>query len=118
VPAGHALLSASPVVAPHARRAAPSATGEDTSPVLEAMRALRLEGNPVRARALLAKYLERHPGGTLAEEALAMSIEAAVAHHDVDAGTLSARYLRLYPAGPFRGLARRTLATPPSASRP
>jgi hypothetical protein len=104
------------------RRAAPAALAavapsEDTAPVLDAMRALRLERNPARARALLARYLERHPTGTLAEEALAISIEAAVAHHDADAAALSARYLRLYPLGPFRSLARQTLAgAPPSAT--
>ena len=108
-----------PVATSRPRRAAVPAGGEDTSAVLEAMRALRLQGNPVRARALLAKYLERHPNGTLAEEALAMSIEAAVAHHDADAAALGARYLRLYPAGPFRGLARQTVsagATPDATS--
>jgi hypothetical protein len=93
---------------PHARRAPSPAAGEDTSVVLEAMRALRLERNPVRARVLLAKYLDRHPTGTLAEEALAMSIEAAVAHHDADAAALGARYLTLYPTGPFHALARQT----------
>lgn len=84
------------------------AAGEDPSAVLEAMRALRLDHDPVRARVLLARYLERHPGGALAEEALAMSIEAAVAHHDPDAAALGARYLRLYPTGPFHTLARQT----------
>jgi hypothetical protein len=93
---------------PHARRAPSPAAGEDTSVVLEAMRALRLERNPVRARVLLAKYLDRHPTGALAEEALAMSIEAAVAHHDADAASLGARYLTLYPTGPFHALARQT----------
>ena len=71
------------------------------------MRALRLDHDPVRARGLLAKYLERHPNGALAEEALALTIEAAVAHHDGDAAALGARYLRRYPAGPFRALALR-----------
>jgi hypothetical protein len=113
-----------PALALRARRAAPAplaaaASTEDTSPVLEAMRALRLERNPVRARALLARYLERHPTGTLAEEALAISIEAAVAHRDPDATALAARYLRLYPLGPFRSLARQTFAgEPPSAAAP
>lgn len=93
---------------PHRAPAVAAAGGEETSIVLEAMRALRLERNPVRARVLLARYLDRHPTGTLAEEALAMSIEAAVAHHDADAGALGARYLRLYPSGPFRALARQT----------
>jgi hypothetical protein len=86
----------------------PAAAGEDPSAVLEAMRALRLDHDPVRARVLLGRYLERHPGGALAEEALAMSIEAAVAHHDADASALGARYLRLYPNGPFHTLAGQT----------
>jgi len=102
---------------PAAPAVAPAAT-EDTAPVLEAQRAHRLERNPVRARALLARYLERHPSGTLAEEALAMTIEAAVAHHDADAAALSARYLRLYPLGPFRSIARQTLAGGPPAAAP
>jgi hypothetical protein len=94
---------------PRARHAAPPpAVGEDPSAVLEAMRALRLDHDPVRARVLLGRYLERHPGGALAEEALAMSIEAAVAHHDPDAAVLGARYLRLYPTGPFHTLAGQT----------
>jgi hypothetical protein len=97
--------------APRPRQAARAAAGgEDTTIVLEAMRALRLQHNPVRARALLARYLDRYPNGTLAEEALAMSIEAAVAHQDADAATLASRYLSRYPNGPFHGLARQTLA--------
>jgi hypothetical protein len=78
---------------------------EETQAVLAGMRALRLDHDPVRARMLLARYLGRHPNGALAEEALALSIEAAVAHHDGDAVALGARYLRRYPAGPFRALA-------------
>ena len=89
--------------------APPAGTGDDTAPVIQAMRALRVEGNPARARALLDRYLERFPRGTLAEEALAMSIEAANVHHDGDAGALARRYLKLYPAGHFSALARQTL---------
>jgi len=107
-PAFAPAASRDTVAPPRAHRAPSPAAGEDTSVVLEAMRALRLERNPVRARVLLARYLDRHPTGTLAEEALAMSIEAAVAHHDADAAALGARYLRLYPAGPFHALARQT----------
>ena len=80
---------------------------EDPRMVIEGMRALRSEENPVRARGLLAQYLERHPDGPLAEEALALSIEAAVAHRDADARDLGARYLRRYPAGRFTALALR-----------
>jgi hypothetical protein len=89
--------------------AAPQAE-QDTQVVLAGMRALRLEHNPARARALLAGYLQLHANGALAEEALALSIEAAVAHHDADAPALAARYLRRYPSGPFRALAQRETA--------
>lgn len=80
---------------------------EDTGPLLEAMRALRIEHNPVRARQLLTDYLGQHPRGFLAEEALVMLVEAAAAHHDSDAAALVARYHRLYPDGAFRGQVER-----------
>jgi hypothetical protein len=116
-PVPAALASRDPIAPPRAHRAPASAAGsqpqaetqrqgeEETQAVLAGMRALRLDHDPVRARALLARYLGRYPNGALAEEALALSIEAAVAHHDGDAAALGARYLRRYPAGPFRALA-------------
>jgi hypothetical protein len=39
-----------------------------------------------------------------------MLIEAAAGNHDSDAQALAARYLRLYPQGPFRGMVERMLA--------
>ena len=105
-----------PVPPSRARRApvAPApAASEDTTPVSAAMRALRVERNPARARALLARYLGQHPNGALAEEALALSIEAAIAHQDADVAALANRYLRLYPEGSFQGLARQALAAKP-----
>ena len=92
------------------KRATKPASSEDMGPLLEAMRALRVERNPLRARALLTAYLERHPKGELSEEALVMLIEAAAGNHDSDAQALAARYLRLYPRGPFRGMVERMLA--------
>jgi hypothetical protein len=92
------------------RRATRSASPEDLGPLLDAMRALRVEQNPVRARALLTAYLDRHGKGELSEEALVMLIEAAATHHDSDAPALAARYLKLYPRGTFRGMVERTLA--------
>lgn len=92
------------------RRATRSASPDDLGPLLDAMRALRVEQNPVRARALLSAYLDRHPKGKLSEEALVMLIEAAAVHHDSDAQALAASYLKLYPRGTFRGLVERTLA--------
>jgi hypothetical protein len=100
-PAAKAPLAPAPAIAP--------AATEDTTPVLQAVRALRVEANPARARRLLAGYLERNPDGSLVEEALAMSIEAAVAHGDDDASALARRYLRRYPSGHFSTLARQTL---------
>jgi hypothetical protein len=108
------IVSRDPVAVPHLHHAAPGSqppqaqAQEETQAVLAGMRALRLDHDPVRARALLARYLGRHPNGALAEEALALSIEAAVAHHDGDAAALGARYLQRYPAGPFRALALQT----------
>jgi len=99
-----------PGAATRAGHATALMSADDTGPVIQAMRALRVEGNPVRARALLSRYLVRYPQGTLAEEALAMSIEAANVHRDGDAAVLAKRYLRLYPAGHFASLARQTLA--------
>ena len=98
-----------PVAPQHIRHAAPERDREEqeTQAVVAGMRALRLDHDPVRARGLLAQYLDRHPNGALAEEALALTIEAAVAHHDADAAALGARYLRRYPTGPFRALALR-----------
>jgi len=93
-----------------ARRAAPAAAPEDAATIMEAMRALRVERNPARARQLLGRYLEQYPNGALAEEALALSLEAAVARGDGDAAALAARYLKLYPSGPFQALARQTIA--------
>jgi hypothetical protein len=105
----------------HRSRTPGGISGEDTSAVLEAVRALRRQHDPARARRLLAAYLEQHPNGALAEEALAMSIEAALVERDGDAPALARQYLSRYPAGPFRGLAQQALvgnAPPEAASKP
>jgi hypothetical protein len=85
---------------------------DDAALLVEATRALRVARDPGRARALARRYLERKPSGPLADEALAISIEAALDDHDPDAVALSARYLAQFPHGSFRGLAERTLASP------
>jgi hypothetical protein len=101
----------------HARRTSRPATPEESQILLDAMRALRVEQRPDRARAILAQYLARRPTGTLAEEALVMLVEAAVAHGDSDAPALAARYFTLYPKGGFADQVRRSLAGPPTGSR-
>ena len=75
--------------------------------VLAAVKALRRDRDPGRAQVLLEDYLRLHPGGALVEEALALSIEAAAARGDEAAATLAAEYLRRFPAGRFREVARR-----------
>ena len=93
----------------HSRRPLPGSPADDPALLIDATRALRVEKDPKLARALAGRYLERHPTGALADEALAISIEAAVNHHDADAADLGARYLVQFPRGAFRGLAERTL---------
>ncbi|HXU63343.1 MAG TPA: hypothetical protein VN962_16710 [Polyangia bacterium] len=96
----------------HSRRPVVRPPSEDPVLLIQAARALRADRDPKRARALAARYLDQHPRGALADEALAISIEAAVDHHDPDAAALSARYLAQFPRGSFRALAERTLAPP------
>lgn len=93
-----------------ARRSTPKLPADDPSLLITAARALRVDRDPKLARALATRYLDQHPRGALADEALAICIEAAVDHHDGDAAALSARYLAQFPHGSFRALAERTLA--------
>jgi hypothetical protein len=85
---------------------------EDPSLVVSAIQALRQDRDPERAGRLLAAYLRTHPGGALAEEAVALSIEAADARHSPAAATFADRYLKEYPHGRFRSTAERVLARP------
>jgi hypothetical protein len=95
---------------PAARHAEKPRAGEDPSQVAEAVRALRKQGDPARAQALLDQYLRQNPRGALAEDALALSIEAAAARKDPRAADHARRYLARYPNGRFRGLAERVLS--------
>jgi outer membrane protein assembly factor BamD (BamD/ComL family) len=78
--------------------------------VFDAMHALRREGHPEQAAKLLGEYLRRYPQGSLAEEALALSIEAFTSLGDPKAKNLADRYLVLYPNGRFRAAAERARA--------
>ena len=98
---------------PSERRAAPAPrAGEDPTQVAEAVRALRKQGDPARAQALLDQYLRTNPRGALAEDALALSIEAAAARKDPRATEYAKRYLSRYPKGRFRSVAERVLTKP------
>lgn len=96
--------------------ASPSAagTGSDAALVLGGLRALRQDGDPKEAARLLDEYRERVPNGALAEEALALSIEAALAQGDQRARQLADTYLQRYPKGRFREAAKRAKATRPT----
>src|SRR5207244_1010393 len=71
--------AARPAVA--AVRSAVPSTQERTQ-VLDALIALRRDHDPVRAGALLERYLGAHPHGALREEALVLATEAADARGD------------------------------------
>ena len=119
------VVEARPVMAPRAPAASPvrrsieaparrpqaEQPADDPSLLVGATHALRVNRDPELARALAKRYLDREPKGALADEALAISIEAALDHHDADAAALSARYLAQFPHGSFRALAERTLAS-------
>jgi hypothetical protein len=97
----------------HPRRAAKAASPEDLQLLHDAIRALRVERDPVRARTLLTEYLDRYPKSELAEEALVTLIQAAAAHHDSDVQALATRYFRTYPRGTFRSSVEQTLNASP-----
>jgi hypothetical protein len=100
---------------PSAGRAKSDARGslesaQDASQVAAAIQALRTEHDPSRAQALLDDYLEYHPQGLLAADALALAIEAASAQHDARALDYARRYLARFPHDKYRDLAQRALA--------
>jgi hypothetical protein len=103
-------------VAPTARQALKAASRlraastEDPSAVADALRALRNDHDPANASRLLAEYLQAYPHGALAEEALALSIEAAAGRNSPDAAAFAEAYLRQHPAGRFVRVAREALA--------
>lgn len=90
--------------APRAR-----AEGENPSAVMDAVKALRQDHDPVAASRLLKEYLRQYPRGSLSEEARALSVEAAVARNSPDVPALAKEYLRLYPNGRFRQAAQHAL---------
>ena len=84
-----------------ARRATPSTRAR--TEVLEALVALRRQHDPVRAGALLDRYLARRERGALREEALVLAIEAADARGDhLVAQGFARTYEDEYPRGRFR----------------
>jgi hypothetical protein len=102
IPAGPALV----------RTTVPAATAPphlepiESAIVQAAVRALRVDHRPGRARDLLSDYLRRFPHGALAEDATALQIEAAVAAGDLTAARRWAdRYQSEFPSGRFNATA-------------
>lgn len=95
---------------PIARTSTPYPPGEDPSSVVRAIVALRNEKDPQRASTLLNQYLSKNPSGSLSEDALALSIEAASRDHDPRGAALARRYLERFPHGRFRAFAQQALA--------
>jgi hypothetical protein len=82
-----------------------------------AVRALRVDGRTSRARALLSEYLSRFPHGALAEDAVALQIEAAMAERDATAARRWAtRYVNDFPSGRFHAVADSVLREDSSKS--
>jgi hypothetical protein len=105
----------------HARsvESRPLVTGEDPAALLEAIRTLRSNHDPVRAGALLAEYLKAYPHSPLSEDALALSIEAAITRHDSTLGAeLARRYLAQFPNGRYRPFASRAAQFNPQTDSP
>jgi hypothetical protein len=90
-----------------------AAPPEEAALVLAGLRALRREHDPTRAGTLLARYVERFPQGVLAQEALAIAIEADLARGDRQAAAaLAEQYLKRFPAGRFSRFSRRAMDPP------
>ncbi len=97
VPAPHLSVNRAPVPSP----------SSDVARVHEAAKALRRDHDPERALALLEQ--SGASSGPLAEEALALRIEAALSRGDRRAGELAKSYLARYPNGRYQGLAKKAL---------
>lgn len=98
---------ARPTPAPVVDTPVSEAKHSDSVLVQDAVKALRNGGDASQAAELLKRYRSRNPQGVLAEEALALSIEAAVQNNDPSARQLARQYLAKYPRGRFVAAARR-----------
>jgi hypothetical protein len=87
---------------------AAAAPFSDVARVHEAAKALRHDADPQRALQLLERPGSRITG-PLAEEALALRIEASAARGDGRTAKLAAAYLEQYPNGRYRELAKKVL---------
>ena len=94
----------------HKKHVAAAPSEEESALLVAAVQALRRDHDAERAGALLDDYLRRFAHGALAEEALALAIEAAAARNDDRAGEWGAEYLRRFPNGRFSAAAENARA--------
>lgn len=90
------------------QRATEAPVVTDNERVHRAVRALRREGNPALAARLLDR-VSRDAPGPLAEEALSLRIEAALAQGDPRTAAFAREYIARYPKGRYLRVARRAL---------
>jgi hypothetical protein len=93
---------ASTPTAPLAAGPAAQPSASESKLLLDAIRALRRAHDPARARSLSLIYLRLHPRGVLAEDALALLVQAEAALSSPNLRARAQRYLLLYPQGRFR----------------
>jgi hypothetical protein len=74
----------------------------DTELVRQAVKALRRDRDPARAARLLESVYTRESDGVLAEEVMALRVEAALARKNGQARNYAQQYLARYPQGRYR----------------
>lgn len=87
----------------------PAPTLSEARLVKEAVEALRSGDDPEKAERLLSEYRKNSSSGHLDEEALALTIEVALARKSPEAARYARLYLQKYPGGKFAPLAKRVL---------
>jgi hypothetical protein len=111
-PLAHAA-PANRVVAPGRAAGDSARSGGDgeSALMLDAVRALRRDRDPVRALALAESALDRYPHGAQVEEATALGMEAASAAGDgATARRLAERYLASFRSGRFTDRAQQIVS--------